>query len=430
MRLLARRWVRVLAVVAIVLAASAPWWWGAAVFGVKLAVPGPSSRAADRRTSPPSGGAVPAPASTAPATTGDPAAGRTTRTTPPPPLRLQPVASLERPTSVADPRGPGPVLVSTQGGDIVAVDLATGTSSVLADLSSRITSGGERGLLSIALDPAGTRLYADYTDQRGDTAIVSWPFRSTPAPRLDLAGESVHLRIGQPFANHNGGNLVFGPDGALWIGTGDGGGAGDPNGNAQRTTTLLGKMLRVVPRPGGGVDGVAGNAYAKDGGRPEIWAIGLRNPWRYSFDRATAKLWIADVGQQSIEEISVVDPKEVDRAGAGANFGWNLLEGDNRYKGGARRGLTAPVHTYDHDGGACSVTGGFVYRGRAVTGLQGWYLFADYCAGWIRAIDAGDPEGRSHELISDAGSPLSFGELEDGELVVCTTEGLARLVRA
>jgi glucose/arabinose dehydrogenase len=211
---------------------------------------------------------------------------------------------------------------------------------------------------------------------------------------------------------------VFGPDGALWIATGDGGGAGDRGEVAQDDGSVLGKMLRVVPDPAGGV-----TAPRSDAGweRPEIWGIGLRNPWRWSFDRETNRLWIADVGQNTIEEVSVADP---DRRRP--NFGWDLLEGDNRYEGEARPGLIDPPVTYGRDLG-CSVTGGYVYRGDDLPGLYGWYLFGDYCGGWIRAVPADDPEREPVELAADLGGVISFGELDDGELVVLTTEGLRPL---
>jgi glucose/arabinose dehydrogenase len=230
----------------------------------------------------------------------------------------------------------------------------------------------------------------------------------------------LHLRIGQPFENHNGGHLAFGPDGALWVGTGDGGGAGDRGEVAQDPDSLLGKMLRIVPDPEGGVTAPATNPAWE--GRAEVWGIGLRNPWRYAFDRVTNRLWIADVGQNTVEEVSVADPGE-----ARPNFGWDDVEGANDYEGTPSPAFVAPVVTYTHDDG-CSITGGAVYRGEQVAGLYGWYLFADYCGGWIRAVPTDDPTVEPRELAAELGPVIAFGELDDGELVVLTAAGIATLV--
>ncbi|HJR24500.1 MAG TPA: PQQ-dependent sugar dehydrogenase, partial [Acidimicrobiales bacterium] len=333
-------------------------------------------------------------------------------------VRLGPNLALPQPSAVADPPGPGPVLVGTLGGKVHLVDLATGAAPVVLDLADRISTGGERGLLGIAVDPRGNRLYADFTDREGDTRIRSWALGSDLRPER---GEGIeHLHLPQPYPNHNGGHLVFGPDGALWIGTGDGGSGGDPEDRAQDTTELLGKLLRVVPDPRGGLRAPATNPSW--GGPREVWGIGLRNPWRYSFDRATNRLWIADVGQGSIEEVTVVDPTE-----PAPNFGWDDVEGDEPFEGSARDEFTMPVVTYGHDDG-CSITGGYVYRGAAIAGLYGWYLFADYCGGWVRAVPSSDPTRAPTQLLDDVGSVISFAELEDGELLLLTTAGLRRLV--
>ena len=334
-----------------------------------------------------------------------------------PAVRLGRRLDLEQPSAVADPPGPGPVLVSTLGGQVHAVDLTASSSEVVLDLSGRISTGGERGLLGLAVDGGGERLYANLTNPAGDTEVRSWAL----ADGRPEGGEGVlHLAIDQPYANHNGGHLAFGPDGALWIGTGDGGSAGDPEDRAQDPGDLLGKVLRIVPDPGGGAVAAPGNPAW--GGRPEVWAIGLRNPWRYSFDRATNRLWIADVGQGDVEEVTVVDPQ----AGE-PNLGWDDVEGDRPFEGRPSDRFVAPSVTYDHDDG-CSITGGHVYRGEANPGLYGWYLFGDFCGGWVRAVPSSDPTRDPIELLSGVGSVLSFGELEDGELVLLTDAGLHRLV--
>ncbi len=336
-----------------------------------------------------------------------------------PAIALERVAELDRPSSVVDPAGPGPVLVTLLGGEVLTLDLDTGESEVVLDLTDRVSTGGERGLLGMALDPAGDRLYVNFTNTDGDTEIRSWAMADgRPA---GVADDGVlHLEIGQPFRNHNGGHLAFGPDGLLWIGVGDGGSANDPGNVAQDPDVILGSMLRVHPDREGGVVAPASNPGW--GGRPEIWAIGLRNPWRYSFDRGTGKLWVADVGQNAIEEVTVVDP-QAERV----NFGWDLLEGSRDFEGSSDASLTDPAFEYTHAEG-CSITGGYVYRGDAVPALHGWYLFGDFCGGWIRAVPADDPTTPPVELVAAAGPAISFAELDDGELLFLTFEGIHRII--
>ena len=335
-----------------------------------------------------------------------------------PAFSLERLADVDGPSALVDPPGPGPVLVATLAGEVLAVDLDDGRREVVLDLTGEVTTGGEQGLLGMALSPAGDRLLLDLTDVDGDTRIVSLPFRDG-RPQGGVGDLVEHLRIGQPYRNHNGGHLVFGPDGALWIGVGDGGSAGDPAGVSRDPDVLLGKMLRVVPDPEGGVVAPASNPSW--GGRPEVWGIGLRNPWRYSFDRATGRLWVADVGQDAVEEVNAVDP--ADRI----DFGWDRMEGTRPFDGEPGPDLTDPVLEYTHAEG-CSVTGGFVYRGEAIASLQGWYLFADFCGGWIRAVPADDPGRPPVELASDLGPVVSFAELEDGELVVLGVDGISAIV--
>lgn len=336
-----------------------------------------------------------------------------------PSIALKRVLDLESPSAVVDPAGPGPVLVTGLEGQVLAADLDTGTTEILLDLSDRVSTGGERGLLGMALDPAEDRLYLNFTNSRGDTEIRSWAMLDG-VPAGDDDDGVLHLTIGQPFRNHNGGHLAFGPDGLLWIGVGDGGSANDPGGVAQNPDVILGSMLRVHPDPGGGV--VAPMSNPDLGGRPEIWAIGLRNPWRYSFDRATGQLWVADVGQDQVEEVTVVDPNAQD-----VNFGWDRVEGTRPFDGEPGPELTDPVVEYTHDEG-CSITGGYVYRGDDIPSLHGWYLFGDFCGGWIRAVPADDPTASPTELVADAGPGISFGELEDGELLFLTGDGIDRIV--
>lgn len=394
----------------VLLAVTSVFWWRPVVFAVKLVFPGYVYEKADNRSSDEASVLDPGPA--LPSTSDAPS--------PPgaaPTIDLELVAELTNVTALADPPGPGPVFVTEQGGRLLTLDLVTGETTTVMDLGDRISSGGERGLLGAAVDPNGERIYLHFTKGGGDVEIRSWPIAA-------LSGEgTLHLEIGQPFENHNGGHLAFGPDGALWIGTGDGGGAGDRGKAAQSDDTLLGKMLRVVPDPDGGVKAPTtndtGDAF---GGRSEIWGIGLRNPWRYSFDRDTGELWIGDVGQGAIEEISRVAPDAVD-----ANFGWNVVEGNNDYSGEPDPAFVAPAITYEHPDG-CSVAGGYVYRGSVISELYGWYVFGDFCGGWVRAVSTDDAEADPVELLSDVGTVRAFAEDEAGELYVLTGRGVERIV--
>lgn len=375
--------------------------------------------ATDRTSDPaPTAATSPSTTTSAPSSTTEPP----TPTRTDPAIGLEPVVDLPGPSSAVDPAGPGPILVSTLDGRVHAVDLAAGTAEVVLDLSDRVSTGGERGLLGLALDPDGERLYLNYTNSSGDTEIRSVGMDGD-RPGEGIDASVLHLEIGQPYRNHNGGNLVFGPDGLLWIGVGDGGSANDPAGVAQDPDVLLGKMLRVVPDPAGGVTAPASNP--EWGARPEVWAIGLRNPWRYSFDRVTGDLWVADVGQNSREEVTVVDPEEAEPV----NYGWDRLEGTLPLDGEPGPELTDPQLEYTHEEG-CSITGGYVYRGDEVASLQGWYLFGDFCGGWIRAVPADDPAAAPVELVPDFGAVLSFAELEDGELLVLGQEGVSAVVGA
>jgi glucose/arabinose dehydrogenase len=338
-----------------------------------------------------------------------------------PRIDLELIREVASPSALFDPRGAGPVLVAAQVGVLHALDVESGDLTTVLDLTDRVRSGGEQGLLGVAVDPATDRLHLAFTNERGDVEIRSWPFESARADRaLEPDDGVLHLTIGKPYANHNGGNLVFGPDGTLWIGTGDGGSHSDPERTAQRPDRILGKMLRVVPNPDGGV--TAPSTNPDWGGRREIWGIGFRNPWRYSFDRATNRLWIADVGESEIEEVSVVDP-DIELA----NFGWSHVEGSREFNGESDPDFIAPVVEYTHADG-CSITGGYVYRGDLIPSLYGWYLFADFCGGWVRAVPSDDPTREPVELVTDAGNIVSFGELEDGELMVLTSAGVYSVV--
>jgi len=326
-------------------------------------------------------------------------------------VALKQMATLNQPIAFALRAGEGDaVFIAEKGGRVrrlhVAGDNASVDSQVVLDIRTRVSTGGEQGLLGIAFAPDGSRLYANYTNTAGDTRVVEYPYANG---RADAGAERVLFGVDQPFANHNGGHVVFGPDGYLYIGMGDGGSAGDPQDRAQNDSSLLGKLLRIDARA--------------PGASPEIWAKGLRNPWRFSFDRANGDLWIADVGQGAWEEVNHVagNPR-------GVNYGWKNREGSHPYNGGVKpAGAVDPVYEYSHNGGNCSVTGGFVYRGSQIRGLGGAFVFADYCKGRLMATSG----GTARDLQRDVESPIGFGEDAAGELWVLSQGGAVyRLVRA
>ncbi len=361
-------------------------------------------------------------------------------------IRAEIVAEgLADPLYLVSPPNDPRLFVAEQAGRIRVIREGRLLPRPYLDLTDRVGSGGERGLLSLAFDPRfrdNGRLYVNYTDRRGDTHVAR--FRADPeADTADPRSEVTILFVPQPFPNHNGGHVLFGPDGMLYVGMGDGGAAGDPGNNAQDLTSLLGKLLRVdvsaesvyavpgnnpfavVPRHRGTVP-PAGRATG--GPRPEIWAYGLRNPWRIAFDTASGLLIIADVGQNAWEEVNAVPIRA-----AGLNYGWRHREGRHCYLLPVCRskGLTQPVFEYGH-GDGCSITGGVVYRGRALPQLVGHYLFSDWCTGWIRSIRIAD--GRAGELrqwIGSLGPVTSFGEDAAGEVYVMSGVGAVyRLVPA
>jgi len=318
--------------------------------------------------------------------------------------------------------------VAQKTGRVVALGEDGVDPEVALDLTGEVSLANEQGLLGLAFSPDGRFLYVNYTDLEGDTHVTEFAFDGS---RADAGSRRDVLVVEQPFANHNGGNLAFGPDGYLYVGLGDGGGAGDPAGNGQSLETLLGKMLRISPRPERGDPyGIPpDNPFVgRDGARPEIWAFGLRNPWRWSFDRETGDLWIGDVGQGAWEEI------DVERAGSGGgtNFGWNVMEGSHPFAGEPRDDLVPPVHEYPLDGPACAVTGGYVYRGSEIPDLVGAYVFGDVCLGRLEAfVLEGDRVHRHRELGPVVQRLSSFGEDADGELYALSLSGpVYRLVPA
>ena len=331
------------------------------------------------------------------------------------------------------PGEPGRLFIVQQSGRILILDHGRLRPRPFLDVSGIISSGGERGLLGLAFHPgyaSNGRFYVNYTDRAGDTRVVE--YRRASADRADPGSARVLLGIKQPFPNHNGGALQFGPDGDLYIGTGDGGSGGDPLGNGQNVNSLLGKLLRidVDARTGSLPYGIPpGNPFASGRGRREIYAYGLRNPWRFSFDRLTGDLWIGDVGQNDVEEIDY----RAKGTGAGVNFGWNAFEGRRPFKGaGAVRGVrpTPPVAQYTHAVG-CSVTGGYVYRGTRARALVGRYVYADFCSGTVWSMRAGPRPGgvRQETGLGPALSNVtSFGQALNGDLYVIAGGVLYRFV--
>ena len=353
-------------------------------------------------------------------------------------LRLQTVtAVLSSPVFLTAPTGDvGRLFIVEQGGLIRILNSLDGTPRATAflDVAGLIVTGGEQGLLGMAFDPnyAGNgRFYIYYTNTAGDIVIARYGVSSNP-DIANAGAQAILKTIAHPTnQNHNGGMLAFGPDGCLYAGIGDGGGYGDPNGHAQNTNSLLGKILRLDPETGSacGTDNPFANGT---GGAPEVWSFGLRNPWRFSFDRSTGVLYIGDVGQDQREEVdAVVGPN----AGQGVNFGWNIMEGFacfNPPSGCNSSGLTPPILDYSHDAGACSVTGGYVYRGTLNPAVNGSYFYADYCAGFVRSfqLQGGRPSSQNTwPLLSPGGQITSFGEDARGELYILTqTGGLSRIV--
>ena len=291
------------------------------------------------------------------------------------------------------------------------------------DITDRVRGGGEQGLLGLAFHPqysSNGYFYVNYTDQDGNTHISQFTVRSDHPDLANPDSEKQILFIAQPFPNHNGGALVFGPDGYLYIGLGDGGSGGDPLGNGQSLDTLLGKILRIDINGGDPYAIPADNPFADGGGRAEIWAYGLRNPWRFAFDRLTGDLYIGDVGQNQYEEIDF----QPALSQGGENYGWNILEGSACYASNQCQtaGMTPPVFTYAHEMGGCSVTGGVVYRGVAMPEWQGVYLFGDYCSGSVAGLLPA-ANWQQAWLFSGLGNISSFGEDAAGEVYLADLSG-------
>lgn len=361
-------------------------------------------------------------------------------------LALEPVAEVEDPTALATRPGTPDLYLAEKAGRVrrIAVTPAEAPGEgpsyrleprPVVDVSDAVVNQGEQGLLGLAFSSDGRRLFLYYTARGGGANTVA-AVELGDGTRAGPDDVERLLEVDDFAANHNGGQLALGPDGYLYVGLGDGGGAGDPQGTGQDPSDLLGSILRIDP---GGGDG--SRPYAIPSGNPsiggaepsEVWAYGLRNPWRFSFDRATGDLWIADVGQGDWEEVNRLPAVDGRDAGRGANLGWSLREGRHPFRGGERPdGAVDPIFEYGHDEGGCSVTGGYRYRGTAVPGLAGVYLFADFCLGTIEGIELDDAGAAvtGHRAWDLGTSRIqSFGEDADGELYVLEQGGrVSRLV--
>jgi glucose/arabinose dehydrogenase len=324
-------------------------------------------------------------------------------------ITMTPIVSLDHPIAMAVRPTDGSLWLATKGG---MVCLLEGVSCGGMQTVASVSTGNEQGLLGISFNASGDRFYASYTNPAGDSRLDEFVLGAggapNPATRREIFAED------QPEANHNGGNVIVGPDGRLYLGLGDGGGGGDRHGtgdgNAQDPATDLGKILRIDPTASPPL--------------VERWISGVRNPWRFSFDRATSDLWVGDVGQNAWEEVTYLP------AGAqqGRNLGWRCFEGTHRFGSCTPDGgHTGPLFEYSHDEG-CSITGGYVYRGERIPDLVGAYLFADYCNGELRALtQSGGQVTLQRRLGVDPGQVVSFGEDAAGELYVLTVTGVLRI---
>jgi glucose/arabinose dehydrogenase len=404
------------------------------ILAILLAVAGCAAPSPSARVNSPAATASPPASASANASADGTASPRPVLPTGPDRLRLEQVAfGLADPIGItAAGDGSGRLFINERGGRIRIIGPGGKLqANPFVDLSNRIAAGNERGLLGLAFHPDfadNRRLFVHYSRAGDGATVVSELRAAADLATADPSSEHVLLTVAQPFANHNGGQLAFGRDGYLYIGLGDGGGAGDSLGNAQNPNVLLGKILRIdvdaTPQGRRSYALPADNPFGPDGehpgaGLPEIWAMGLRNPWRFSFDASGGDLFIADVGQGSWEEI---DRQPVDSAG-GENYGWNAMEGRHCYQSGCDPGrYVGPVAEYGHDSG-CSVTGGYVYRGAAQPKLQGVYVFADYCTGLVFTLQA-DLRTHAPKLVLESGlSVSSFGTDEDGELYLADLGG-------
>jgi glucose/arabinose dehydrogenase len=334
-------------------------------------------------------------------------------------IRLTSYASdLDSPVAFATRNGDDRFYVAEQSGHVRIVDDGRVVDRGVLDVD--VSHGEEQGLLGLTFSPDGTKLYVDYTDPRGNTNVDEYTMNGDVA---DVSTKRRLLNIPDPYPNHNGGQLTFGPDNMLYITLGDGGSAGDPQNRAQDLGQLFGKIMRIDPAPSVAAPYTipSDNPFVgQEGARPEVWMYGLRNPWRFSFDRQTHDVWIGDVGQNAWEEIDYAPV-----AGAtGSNWGWSLREGTHEFKGAPPAGAREPIFELSHADRNCSVTGGYVYRGRKIPALRGVYVFADFCAAALTGLVQRDGVLGDHALLGPRGGQItSFGEDSAGELYVLMRGG-------
>jgi glucose/arabinose dehydrogenase len=351
------------------------------------------------------------------------AAQPATATASPPEVTLTQVAEVDEPMDLTWRTGDEGLYFAGQSGRVTR--LVGDTQTVVLDITEMTQRGGEQGLLGLAFSPDGTRAYVNFTVDGGDTNVAE--FSVDAEGIFDPASMRIILEIDQPYDNHNGGDLAFGPDGMLYIGMGDGGSGGDPDRRAQDLGELLGKMLRIdVSAPSGDLPYTIPESnpfVGVDGARGEIWSVGLRNPWRYSFDPETGDLWIADVGQNEIEEISVAPATSGLDAGRGVNFGWSAYEGSDRFNDDVEvEDHTGPIFEYSHDDDRCSVSGGVRARGEGAGPLAGWYVFADYCTGEVFGLDV-TGDGTDLAASGDWVELAEAGDDEKATAVVSAPDG-------
>jgi glucose/arabinose dehydrogenase len=352
-------------------------------------------------------------------------------------VRLMEIASgLSVPLYLTAPAGDvSRLFIVEKTGTIRIVKDGTLLPDPFLDISGQVSGASEQGLLGLAFptDYNSTgRFVVHYTDIAGDTRLSVFQVSANPDV-ADAASEQVILSADQPFTNHNGGQIAFGPDGFLYLGLGDGGGSSDPEGRGQDLSELLGSILRIDVQSGTFYTVPADNPFVgqQPATRPEVWSYGLRNPWRFTFDRANGDLYIADVGQNNVEEVDVAPAAS--GGGKAANYGWSIMEGNQCYGGGQcdQTGLTLPTFQYRHDEG-CSIIGGSVYRGSGIPALQGLYFYGDFCQGWVhsfRYVDGAATEVTNWPALHTASSLTSFGEDAAGELYVLESSGrVSRIV--
>jgi glucose/arabinose dehydrogenase len=396
-------------------------WRTATMLAALALVGGGCGQDPDPEEQPPSGQATAAPTTrSAPATSAPlaepPTQAELNRVT----VELDRLARLREPVALAVAEDDTTLYVGERAGRVRVIRDGQLAPRPVLDLTDQVVVEGEGGLLGVALAPNDRHLYVSFTDAEYAVRLVEV---AVEGDEVDSASLRAVLTIQQPSTRHHGGNLVFGPDGLLWLGVGDGSPGGDPANAAQSLGVLSGKLLRLDPSPSGskGYTVPATNPFLdRKGVRPEIWAYGLRNPWRFSFDQATGDLWIGDVGQYIIEEIDVIGL----RRSRGANFGWRRLEGSRPFSGSPPPNAVPPVHEYAHRNGRCAVIGGHVYRGTQVRGLQGAYIYGDVCDGRIRALaHARGKPLRHRDLGLRLPGLVSFAENRAGELYALSLAG-------